>query len=116
MKDSEFLEIDGSFGEGGGAGVSRWGTKRSIPEKPGFPAQENWGVQEITNNSVVILRVPNDPDNPIPMEYEQSPLAAISLWCRERGLNPLCIMLPEGQGLDILSEEDMAAHGWYRGE
>ena len=69
-------------------------------------------LYEISDRTVVVLRVPDE----LPMKFEDSPLFGISQWCKEQGVNPLCIMLPEGAGLHMVSEEEMAKYGWYRKE
>lgn len=82
-----------------------------LKEHDDCPIPDDAKVHQITDTSLIVLGVPDD----LPMEFEQSPLRAISVWCQRNGVNPLCIMVPEGQTLDVLNEEDMAKHGWVRG-
>jgi len=81
-----------------------------ISAKPELPPDTE--VYEITDRTVIILRVPKE----LPMEFKDSPLFGISQWCKSQGVNPLMVLLPEGAGLHMVSEVEMAKYGWYRKE
>lgn len=81
-------------------------------EAGGSPIPDDAKVFEITDRSVIVLQVPDD----MSTSFEESPMGVIARWCRERKINPLCIMLPDGQGLEVLDELVMAEHGWIRND